>query len=136
MDHPKSHTLMMFCVKEGYFVEEDVLRLDVTMDDVTVVHELYRMAGLLYHRSRLLLRETALGTKGVVHISPAAQLQYEIKRFLVGEEGVELDDVGVVEVALNLDLPHQLVDESLFSLEDAFGDLLECAEEVGGLVSK
>lgn len=72
MDHPKSQTLMMFCVKERYLVEKDVLRFDVPVDDVAVVHELYRMAHLLYHRSHLLLWETALCTKGVVDIPPAA----------------------------------------------------------------
>lgn len=55
MDHPKSQTLMMFCVKEGYLVEEDVFGLDVPVDDVAVVHELYGVAHLLDDRSRLLL---------------------------------------------------------------------------------
>jgi hypothetical protein len=72
MDHPKSHTLMMFCVKEQYLVEEDVFRLDVPVDDVTVVHELHRVARLLDHRTRLLLPKTTLRTQCVVDVAAAA----------------------------------------------------------------
>lgn len=41
----------------------------------------------------------------------------------------------MVEVALDFHLSNELVDESLLTFEDTFGDLLEGAEKIGGFMS-
>lgn len=117
----------------GYFMEEDVLGLDVTMDDVTVVHELDDMADLLDNPAHFLLSEPSLIAEAGVDVSAAAELEHEVEVFLIGEVGVELHDVGVVEVALDLDLADQLV-YVLLGLEYLLGDLLERTQEAGGYV--
>jgi|JI6StandDraft_1071083.scaffolds.fasta_scaffold414877_1 hypothetical protein len=99
------------------------------MDDVAVMHELYRMADLPHHPPHLLLAETALLPQRSVDVPPAAGLQNEVKMIFIMKESIELDDVGVIEVALDFDLPHQLVDEPGFPLEYLFGDLLQGADK-------
>ena len=114
-------------------MEEDVLRLDVAVDDVAVVHELDGVADLLDDAAHLLLGEPSLAAQAAVDVASAAQLQHQVQVVLVAEVGVELHDVGVVEVALDLYFPDELVDV-LLRLEDLLGDLLQRAEEVGVLV--
>lgn len=58
---PKSQILAMFYLKGGYLMEEDVLGLDVTVQDVIVVHVLHRVADLLDDTPDPVLREAALG---------------------------------------------------------------------------
>lgn len=114
-------------------MEEDVLGLDVTMDDVAVVHELDGMADLLDNPAHFFLSEPSLAAEAGVYVSAAAELEHEVEVFLIGEVGVELHDIGVVEVALDLDLADKLV-YVLLGLEYLLGDLLERTQEVGGLV--
>lgn len=114
-------------------MEEDVLGLDIAVDDIAVVHELDGVADLLDDSAHLLLSKPPLAAEAGVDVAAPAELEHEVEVVLVGEVGVELHDVGVVEVALDLDLADQLVDV-LLGLEDLLGDLLERAQEVGGSV--
>jgi hypothetical protein len=41
-------------------MKENVLGFDIPVYDITVMHELHRMAGLLDHASGLFLRKTPL----------------------------------------------------------------------------
>jgi hypothetical protein len=45
-----------------------------------------------------------------------------------------LDYIRMVEIALYLHFPYELVDESLLTFKDAFWNFFEGAEEVGDLM--
>jgi hypothetical protein len=115
-------------------MHEYVFGLDVPVDDVAVVHELDSVAHLLEDAADAVFGEAAVLLEGGVDVASAADLEDEVDVVFVGEEGVELHNVGVVQEDLDLDLPNQLVDELLLPMENALGDLLERTHEVGGLV--
>ena len=116
-------------------MKQDILRLDIPMDDITIVHELNRVADLPRDASHSLLPETALLLEVVVNVPAAAELQHEVEVILICEEGVELYDIGMVQVALDLDFSDQLADKLHFSIEDALRDLLNRTDEVSSLMS-
>lgn len=116
-------------------MKQDILRLDIPVDDITIVHELNRVADLPRDTPHALLAETALFFEVVVDVPAAAELQHEVKVVLVCEEGVQLDDIGMVQVALDLDFSDQLADKFHFPFEDALWDFLDRTDEVGSLVS-
>lgn len=105
-------------------MKEYVLWLDVSMDDITVMHELNCVADLFDDALNLLLGESALITQVSVNVPSAAEFQHKVQVFLIREISVKLNNVGVVEVALYFDLSDELVDV-LFRLEDLLWDLLE-----------
>ncbi len=98
-------------------MQQNVLRLDISVYDVTVVHELDSVTDLpSYASDSLLLEHTGLPER-VVDFSIQTRLENEVEMVLVLEKGVELDDVRVVQVALNFDLSRQLVDKAFSPLE-------------------
>ena len=116
-------------------MQQDVLGFDIPVDDVAVVHELDCVAHLPHHVLNSFLLEAALLSQGGVHVSTAAGLQDEVEMVIVAETGVQLHDVWVVQVALDLYFPHQLVDEPGLPFENAFRDFLEGTDEVGPTVT-
>jgi hypothetical protein len=84
-------------------VIEDVFGFDIPMDDIAIMHELNGMANLLYHTLYLLFRKSSLAPQVVVDVASATELEDQVEVLLVREEGVELHDVWVVQVALDFD---------------------------------
>lgn len=83
-------------------VHEDVLRLDVPVDDVLLVHVLDCLGDLLNDLPDFLLTVCSLPfLKVFKQIVAQAGLQQEVHILVVHEEVVEAHDVGVVEVALD-----------------------------------
>ena len=78
------------------------------MDDLTFVHVVQCPADLLHDHAGEFLVEFAFLLEKGVELSGVAKLLDEVDMCLVGEEGVELNDVGVAEEALNLNLAYQL----------------------------
>jgi hypothetical protein len=113
-------------------VEDDVFGLEVAVDDFALVHVVERAADLLEDDLGEFLGEFALALEEGVELSRAAQLLHEVDVLLVGEEGVELDDVGVAQETLDLYLPHQLHQQ--FGLHVALADALQSAHEPRPLV--
>ena len=87
-------------------MKQDVLRLDITMDDIAVMHELNSMADLSDHTPYFFLRKTALFLQGRINVAPTAWFENEIKVVFVAEESIELDNVGVIKITLYFDLTH------------------------------
>ena len=98
-------------------MQQNVLRLDISVYDVTVVHELDSVTDLPSYASDSLLLEPAGLPERVIDVSIQTRLEDEVEMVLVLEKGVELDDVRVVQVALNFDLSRQLVDKAFSPLE-------------------
>jgi hypothetical protein len=89
-------------------VEDDVLRLQVAVDDLTLMHVIQSPADLLHDYTSQLLVELPLLLEEGVELPRGAELLHQINMRLVCEESVKLDHVGVVEEGLDLYLPHQL----------------------------
>ena len=111
-------------------MEEDVFGFEVSVQNIVVVHVLNSVADLLDDAFNFLLREPALEFQILVEAAGRAELHEKVETGLVGEEGVQLDDVGVVQKTLDLYLPHSLGQHSRVVGEYCARDLLECAEEV------
>ena len=83
------------------------------------------LAEFLRNRSLLFLEE-------VVELPRGAQLQHQVDAVLVREESVQLDDVGVVQERLDLDLPDQLLLEDV--VQALLVDPLDGAHEPSALM--
>lgn len=66
-----------------------------------------RIDDRTYHLPRLLLSVHRLLSDLIVQLSTRKVLQHQVDVFLVGVAIVKLDDVGVTDVAHNVDLPFQ-----------------------------
>ena len=74
------------------FVQQDVLRLDVAMNDALVVRELERLANLRHDGQRLARRQLALGQQ-VPQCHPIDELHQEVVKSLGLAEIVDGHDV-------------------------------------------
>lgn len=81
-------------------MKQNVLWLDISVDDVTVMHELYSMTNLPHHTPHLLFVKSSLLAQRSIDVASAAGFQDKVEVFLVTEEGVELHYVGMIQKAL------------------------------------
>lgn len=111
------HAPAKVCQLDSAEAIEQVLRLDIPVDNVLRVDVLESLDHLPDVVRCLLLRVALLRAEVLVELPFWAVLEDEVDLVLVEEEAVELDDVGVAQMALDLDLSSQLVlDSSLQKL--------------------
>ena len=106
---------------------DDILRLEVSVNDLVLVHVVQGLAHLLYQVPRHLFRYLPFFAEKVVQLTGVTQLKHQVYVAFIGEEGVHLDDVGVVEETLYLDLPNELHHQ--FAVDVGLVDLLQSAHE-------
>lgn len=87
---------------------DDVLGLKVAVDDLALVHVVQSSADLLDDDFGHFLSELPLLLEEGVELPRGAELLHQVDVLLVGEEGVELDDVGMVQKRLDFYLTYQL----------------------------
>ncbi len=58
------------------------------MDNIAVMHELYRMADLPHHSSDFLLMKPALLTQRSIDVPPTARLQNEVKVLFIAKKSI------------------------------------------------
>jgi hypothetical protein len=104
------------------------------MYNLIAVQVSHRLTDLLYTVRCRSLAQSLLIFDDFVELPRRAQLKQQIDIVFVVEKAVELDDVGVVQVHLDLQLPGQLVQDVLFFYY-VFGDGFECADKTCGFVS-
>lgn len=56
-------------------MKKDILRFNVAVDYITIMHELNSMTDLLYYTSYFLLWKSAFTAKVIVHISTTTKLK-------------------------------------------------------------
>jgi hypothetical protein len=96
-------------------VQHDVLRLDVTVDNPQRMDLVDRLADLLHNMRDLGLRHGLTTLELVVQLPARAHLQNDIDIVLVREVTVHLDDVGVVQELLYLQLTDELLRDLLLN---------------------
>lgn len=107
---------------------EDVLGLDVTVNDVLAVQVAQRRSHLGNVLRRLPLGEPALLTQVLVQLALAGELEDEEDALAVVEVAVQLEDIGVAQVTLDLDLAADLLLDAAL-LEFVLVQDLEGADE-------
>jgi hypothetical protein len=90
-------------------VKEDVFRFEVAVDDVVYVHVLNCLANLPDVLSDHFLRHLTGFLQVLVKILSQTGLEHKTGTFLIDEEVIEFDDVGVVDKTLNFDFSYELV---------------------------
>ena len=93
--------------------KDDVLGLDVAVEYLVAVHESDGVEQVADDEGGGFLGEGLSAGDDVEELSVAAQLHDDVEVLVVAEVAVDLDDVGVVEEALDLQLPHELHQEVL-----------------------
>lgn len=112
--------------------KDDVLGLDVPVEDGVLVHVLECDADFVQFGRGLLERQGSVFFQVRIQRASLHELHQDVKMGPVVEEGVEFDDVGMVEEELDLDFLDELV-EHMF---DAFLlDFLEGEEPARSFVS-
>jgi hypothetical protein len=79
-----------------YLMNQYIFRFDIPVDDIVIMHELNCKTDLPDDTPHLLLCKPALLLEVIVDISAPAEFENQVEVVLVCEEGVELNDVGVV----------------------------------------
>ena len=77
-------------------MEKYVFWLDITMNNIVVVHVLNCITNLLYYRSDLILRHRTAVFKIFVEIASPTQFHQKIEVVVLDESRVELHYVWVV----------------------------------------
>ena len=93
----------------GVLVQQDVLRLEVAVQDVVGVHVQHGCTDLPDPLLDCLLWDLARFFEVLVKIFAQAGLKHQISGVVVNEEVVKFDDMRMIEEALYLDLPHELL---------------------------
>jgi len=83
-------------------MQEYIFGLDIPMDDVVIVHELNSVADLVHVFFHLLLRHTILLLQVAEKAPSSAVLHHQVDEVLVVEVVIKTDNVGMLQVALNL----------------------------------
>lgn len=78
------------------------------MDDFALMHIVKCTANLLHDDFGHFFIEFPLLLEQGVQLPRGAELLNQVDVFLIGKEGIELHDVGVVQKRLDLYLPNQL----------------------------
>ncbi len=69
-------------------MEEDVLGLEISVQNIVIVHILNSVTNLLDNASNFFLGEPALEFQVLVKVSTGTQLHQEVETALVAENGV------------------------------------------------
>jgi len=85
-------------------LEQDVLRLQITMDDVGLMAVVDARENLLHKDSSVALAELSALEDFIEELSALADFSDKVVTFLILKELVHLDDVGVVNFLKNVDL--------------------------------
>lgn len=94
-------------------MEKDVLGFEVPMYDIIVMHKLKSIADLANDGLYFRLSQDLLPPQIRIEIARKTQFQHQVNVRFVWEKGVQLYDIGMIQVKLNLDLPHKLNDHWL-----------------------
>lgn len=91
--------------------EHDVLGLDVAVQNLVPVHQPDSVEQVADDEGGGFFGEGLSAGDDVEELSVAAELHDDVEVLVVAEVAVDPDDVGVVEEALDLQLPHELHQE-------------------------
>jgi hypothetical protein len=91
-----------------YLMKKNILRFEISVQDVIVMHVFNSIAHLLDHQSNLILIKSANCLQARVQVSRKAKLHEKIKVIIFNKDRVELDDVRMIKVTLNLYLSNYL----------------------------
>lgn len=99
--------------------KQDVLRLQIPVDDVVVVHLLESHTDIPDDLSCLLLTQVLvfLLLEVAEEVALIRQLRHQVDRRSIRKVAVELEDVGMVVAGMQLDLPLDLPLQTLFLKE-------------------
>lgn len=78
------------------------------MDNLVLVHIIQSSTNLLHNVPSQVLRNFSFLPEKVVELSRKAKLQNEVDVLRISEESVHLDDIGVIQESLDLDLTDKL----------------------------
>lgn len=115
---------------KGYVVEDDVLRLDVSVYDPERVDFVDSLADLSHDEGDPGLGQRLSLFELMVKLSSSPDLQDDVDVECIVEAAVHLDDVRVIEVHLDLHLPYELIGDFLL-MKQLLLDYLQGADEVG-----
>lgn len=90
-------------------MEDNVLRLDVSMDDAQTMDLVDRLADLLHDEGNPGFGEGLSLLELMVELASSAYLENDVDVDRITEAAVHLDDVGVIQKHLNLHLSCKLV---------------------------
>lgn len=84
--------------------QQYILRLDIPMNDILLMQILQPLYHLIYHLRRLLLLKPLLLLQQLIQLAVGCVFHDDIDLSLIVEVTVHLEDVGVLQVAVDLDL--------------------------------
>lgn len=100
IDHPKSHNLIIpyeNINKLNYVMKDNILRLEISMNDLFLMHIIKRPESLLHDILGQGLGQFSLFSQKIIELARITQLQYKINVLAITKESVEFHDVGIVE---------------------------------------
>lgn len=115
---------------------EDILGLDIPMDNVLAVEVAQRRSHLRNVLRGLPLGEPVLAAQVLVQLALAGELEDQKDALAVVEVAVQLEDVGVSQVALDLNLAANLLLNAGALLEFGFVEDLERADEAAAALAR
>ena len=77
-------------------MQQDVLGLEVSVQDIVLMHMLYPLANLLDIFSHYLLRESANFLQILIKVLTQTGLKDEIGSLFINEEVIEVDNMRVI----------------------------------------
>jgi len=89
-------------------MKENILRFQISMQNIVIMHILNSMTDLLHNISYLLLSESPLQLEVLVEGAGWAEFHQKIEAAFICKYGIELDDVGVIQKALDFYLTNSL----------------------------
>lgn len=96
--------------------QQYILRLDIPMNDILLMQILQPLYHLIYHLRRLLLLKPLLLLQQLIQLAVGCVFHDDIDLSLIVEVTVHLEDVRVLQVAVDLDLAPQL--ENYVAVDD------------------
>ncbi len=93
-------------------MKEDVLRFEVSVQDIVIVHVLHSMADLFDYGSDFVLGEGSETPEVLVEVAIYAKFHQQEEITILHEDRIQLNDVRVVQEGLDSDLPNSLHENS------------------------
>lgn len=112
-----------------YLMKKDILRFQVSMDNVVIVHIFNRMTDLSNDIFDFIFWEATIDFKLWVEIGRMTEFEHKIDISIFNKDAVELDDVGMIKKALYFDFPHELNKLIIFVVIYFLWDLFDGTEE-------
>lgn len=94
------------------------------MKDIVVMHVFHSIANLLQNVSDPVLGKAASTPQLAIQVALTAQLCQQIQDSFLDKSRIKLNDVRVIQVALNLDLSDVLEESSRVGAEQSLGNRL------------